>query len=127
MSFPRKQQSRLVPAEAEIQAIGTSSIIFWIPACAGMTKKAPSPGFGFASAGLSRQGRGGVLHSAKVVTLFFLWRRWVTEAAVCFFFTPIFPILFTKGPSSLAFRLPSPKGIPRFLSWEGSQGQRPPF
>jgi hypothetical protein len=32
----RKQQSRLVPAQAGIQAIG-SFTPFWIPACAGMT------------------------------------------------------------------------------------------
>jgi hypothetical protein len=60
-----------------------------------------------------------------VVTLFFLWRRWVTEAAVCFFFTPIFPILFTKGPSSLAFRLPSPRVSPVSLAGRVPRGRGP--
>ena len=40
---------------------------FWIPACAGMTDKTPSPGGAKGTAGLSHQGRGGLLHSAKML------------------------------------------------------------
>ena len=34
-----------------------------------MPPKSPSPGFGFASAGLSRLGRGELVHSAKMLQL----------------------------------------------------------
>ena len=46
MSFLRKQESRFIPAEAGTQQYGAiwNSFMFWIPACAGMADKTPSPG-----------------------------------------------------------------------------------
>ena len=61
MSFLRKQQSRLVPAQAGIQETGSSP--FWIPAFVGMTPLSQLR----SGAILSRRGRGELLHSAKVL------------------------------------------------------------
>jgi hypothetical protein len=55
VSLLRKQQSRLVPAQAGTQETWIFTP-FWIPACAGMTQAPPSPGGAEGTAGLSRKG-----------------------------------------------------------------------
>ena len=56
MSFLRKQESRLLGPQ-----------------------KSPSPGGAFGTAGLSLQGRGGLLHSAKMVP------KWSTQSLGCLY------------------------------------------
>jgi len=62
VSFLRKQESRLLCACLRCSRVATglqatwTPATFWIPAFAGMTQAAPSPGLAFGQPGLSRGG-----------------------------------------------------------------------
>jgi len=64
VSFLRKQESRWLWACYGVPPGHTETLTVWIPAFAGNDTMA---GLGFASAGLSPGGKGGWLHSAKML------------------------------------------------------------
>ena len=83
MSFLRKQESRLVPAQAGIQPSSRENGNL---GC-GVSPKSPSPGLAFGQAGLSHQGRGELLHSAKMLPgILYIYRAQLLQSVV---FEPI--------------------------------------